>query len=124
MFHEYGHIGILTIIALVFPLGAVVTSWALQFVNIRPRVPTDPVKRDIYECGMRTEGPSLVQFNFRFYYVALLFVLFDVELVFLFPWAIVYDAIGWAAFGKGLLFISIFVLGGLYAWRKGAMEWR
>jgi NADH-quinone oxidoreductase subunit A len=123
-FHEYGHIAILVIIALIFPLGAVVTSWAFQFIGIRPKVPSDPVKEDTYECGIRTEGPSLVQFNFRFYYIALLFVLFDVELVFLFPWALVYDEVGWAGFGKGMLFIAIFVLGGLYAWRKRAMEWR
>jgi NADH-quinone oxidoreductase subunit A len=101
-----------------------VTSWAFSYIGIRPRVPSDPVKDDTYECGIRTEGASLVQFNFRFYYIALLFVLFDVELVFLFPWALVYDAVGWAGFGKGMLFIGIFVLGGLYAWRKRAMEWR
>jgi NADH-quinone oxidoreductase subunit A len=123
-FHEYGHIGILVLVALIFPLGAVITSWAFSFIGVRPRVPSDPVKEDTYECGIRTEGASLVQFNFRFYYIALLFVLFDVELVFLFPWALVYDTVGWAGFGKGLLFIGIFVLGGLYAWRKRALEWR
>ena len=123
-FHEYGHIAILVIVALIFPLGAIVTSWAFQFINIRPKVPSDPIKEDIYECGIRTEGPSLVQFNFRFYYVALLFVLFDVELVFLFPWGVVYDDLGWRGFMEGMLFIGIFLLGGLYAWRKGALEWR
>lgn len=122
--YPYGHIGILVIIALIFPLGALVTSWALKYVRIRPDVPSDPVKEDIYECGLRTEGPSLVQFNFRFYYIALLFVLFDVEIVFLFPWALVFDDIGWAAYGKGLLFIGTMVIGGLYAWRKRALEWR
>lgn len=123
-FHEYGHIAILVIVALIFPLGAIVTSWAFQFINIRPKVPSDPVKEDIYECGIRTEGPSLVQFNFRFYYVALLFVIFDVELVFLFPWGVVYEQLGWTGFLEGMLFIGIFLLGGLYAWRKGALEWR
>lgn len=123
-FHQYGHIGILVIIALVFPLGAVVTSWALQFVGIRPRVSSDPIKEDTYECGLRTEGPSLVQFNFRFYYIALLFVLFDVELIFLFPWGVVYDQVGWAGLFEGLGFIGILVLGLLYAWRKRALEWR
>lgn len=124
MLYEYGHIGILVIIALVFPLGAVVTSWALQYVNIRPRGKPDAVRDDIYECGLRTEGPSLVQFNFRFYYIALLFVLLDVEIVFLFPWALVFDEVGWAGYGKGLLFIGTFVIGGIYAWRKRALEWR
>jgi NADH:ubiquinone oxidoreductase subunit 3 (subunit A) len=124
VFHEYGHIGILVIIAIIFPLGAVVTSWAFKFVGIRPSVPSDPVKEDIYECGLRTEGPSLVQFNFRFYYIALLFVLFDVELVFLFPWAVIYDTLGWPAFFEGIGFIGILSLGILYAWRKRALGWR
>jgi NADH-quinone oxidoreductase subunit A len=123
VFHEYGQIGILVLIAIIFPLGAVVTSWALQHVGIRPKVPSDPVKDDIYECGLRTEGPSHPQFNFRFYYIALLFVLFDVEIVFLFPWAVVFDEVGWAALGKGLIFIGTFVIGGLYAWKKRALEW-
>lgn len=124
VFHEFGQIGILVIIALIFPLGAVVTSWAFQFLNIRPKVPSDPVKEDIYECGLRTEGPSLVQFNFRFYYIALLFVLFDVEIIFLFPWATMFDKVGWEGFFEGLGFIGILSLGILYAWRKGALEWR
>lgn len=124
MLHEYGQIGILVIIALVFPLGALVTSWAFKFVNVRPDTDEDPVKTDTYECGLRTEGPSQVQFNFRFYYIALLFVLFDVEIVFLFPWGLVFESLGWAAYGKGLLFIGTFVIGGIYAWRKRALEWR
>ena len=124
MLYEFGHIGVLVVIAIVFPAGAVLTSWALGFVRIRPRVPSDPVKDDIYECGLRTEGPSLVQFNFRFYTVALLFVVFDVEVVFLFPWAVVYDAIGWQGYFEGLLFIGILCVGLLYAWRKRALEWR
>ncbi len=124
MLHQYGHIGILVIIALIFPLGAVVTSWALRMVRVRPDVPSDPVKEDTYECGLRTEGPSLVQFNFRFYYIALLFVLFDVELVFLFPWAVIYDTIGVTGYFEGLGFISILALGILYAWKKRALEWR
>jgi NADH-quinone oxidoreductase subunit A len=121
--YDYGQIGILVIIALVFPLGAVVTSWALKYVRVRPDVPSDPVKEDTYECGVRTEGPSLVQFNFRFYYIALLFVLLDVEIVFLFPWALVFEEAGWVGYGKGLLFIGTFVIGGVYAWRKRAMDW-
>ncbi len=124
MLYEYGHIGILVIVALIFPVGALVTSWALQFVNIRPASKPDVVRDDTYECGVRTEGPSLVQFNFRFYYIALLFVIFDVELVFLFPWALVFEKIGWVGYLEGLGFIGILCLGILYAWRKRALEWR
>lgn len=122
--YEYGQIGILVIVALIFPLGAIVTSWALRYVNVRPWVAQDPVKTDTYECGLRTEGSSHPQFNFRFYYIALLFVLFDVEIVFLFPWALVYDQVGWAGYFEGLGFIAILCLGILYAWRKRALEWR
>ena len=124
MLHDYGQIGILVIISLIFPLGAVVTSWALRMVNVRPDMPSNPIMTDTYECGLRTEGPSNVQFNFRFYYIALLFVLFDVEIVFLFPWAIIYDSFGWNGFFEGVGFIGILCLGILYAWRKGALEWR
>ena len=110
-------------IALVFPAGAIVQSWAFKFVNIRPEVPSDPVKEDTYECGMVTRGPALTQFNFRFYYVALLFLLFDVEIVFLFPWAVVFEDAGIAGLGKIAIFVGTFVVGGLYAWRKRALEW-
>ena len=123
MLYEYGHIGILVIIALIFPLGALVTSWAFQYIRVRPKTAPDVVRDDIYECGLRTEGPSLVQFNFRYYYIALLFVLLDVELIFLFPWALVFDSVGWAGYGKGLLFIGTFIIGGVYAWLKRALEW-
>ncbi len=124
MLYQYGQLGILAIIALLFPLGALVTSWAFRYIKIRPGGDPNPVKDDIYECGLRTEGPSLVQFNFRFYYIALLFVLFDVEIVFLFPWALVFDKIGVAGYLEGLLFIGILGVGILYAWRKRALEWR
>ncbi len=125
MLYEYGHIGILVLIALIFPLGALVTSWAFKYVNVRPgSSEPDVVRDDIYECGLRTEGPSLVQFNFRYIYIALLFVLLDVEVIFLFPWALVFDDFGWVGYGKGILFISTFVIGGVYAWRKRALEWK
>ncbi len=124
MLSEYGHLGIIVILAIIFPLGAVVTSWALKFVGIRPDVASDPVKDDTYECGIRTEGPSVPQFNFRFYYVALLFVLFDVELVFLFPWGVVLADVGTEGYLLGMTFIGILFLGLLYEWRKRALEWR
>ena len=121
--HEYGHIAILVLIALIFPAGAIVQSWAFRFLNIRPEVPSDPVKDDTYECGMVTRGPALTQFNFRFYYIALLFLLFDVEIVFLFPWAVVFEDAGLVGLGKIAIFVGTFVVGGLYAWRKRALEY-
>lgn len=123
MLYEYGHIGILVVIALIFPLGALVTSWAFQYVRLRPPSPPDLIRDDIYECGLRTEGPSLVQFNFRYYYIALLFVIFDVEVIFLFPWALTFDKIGWQGYFEGITFIGVLCIGILYAWRKRALEW-
>lgn len=123
MLHEYGHIAILVVIALIFPAGAIVQSWVFQFAGIRPRVPSDPVKEDTYECGMVTRGPALTRFNFRFSYIALLFLLLDVEIVFLFPWAVAFEDAGAAGLGKVAIFVGTFVVGGLYAWRKRALEW-
>lgn len=122
--YEYGQIGILIIVALIFPLGAIVTSWALRYVRIRPWVASDPIKEDIYECGLRTEGSSHPQFNFRFYSIALGFVILDVDIIFLFPWALVFQDIGWMAYAKGLGFLGILVIGLVYVWKKRALEWR
>lgn len=124
MLDHWGSIGVLFIIALVFPAGALVTSWALKYAHVRPNVPSDPVKEDIYECGLRTEGSSRVQFNFRFYAIALAFVILDVEIIFLFPWALVYDSFGWVGYFKGLAFIGILLVGLISAWRKGSLEYR
>jgi NADH-quinone oxidoreductase subunit A len=122
--HEYGHIAILVIIALVFPAGALIQSWIFQFVRVRPRVSSDPIKEDTYECGMVTRGSSLPQFNFGFYVFALLFLLIDVEIVFLFPWTLVFEEAGAAGLFKVFIFLATFVVGGLYAWRKRSLEWR
>jgi NADH:ubiquinone oxidoreductase subunit 3 (subunit A) len=114
--YEYGQIGILVIVALIFPLGAIVTSWALRYARVRPWVASDPVKEDIYECGLRTEGTSHPQFNFRFYYIALSFGSSTWTSSSCFPG----DGIpgpGWDAY-FGLGFIAILVVGIVYAWRK------
>ncbi len=107
---------------------------------VRPRNPS-PLKREIYECGEPTIGPAWVQFDLRFYVVALLFVIFDVEIAMLYPWAVVYrDLIrnGWqqiisglesaqnlgkGAFWEMMFFFSLIVLGFLYLWRFGYLDW-
>jgi NADH-quinone oxidoreductase subunit A len=76
-----------------------------------------------YECGEDPVGSSRVQFNIRFYVFALAFIVFDVEAVFLFPWAVVYQSLGLFAFVEGLIFIGILVLGLAYLWAKGDLEW-
>ena len=89
---------------------------------IRPHRP-DPVKNDTYECGIPAFGNSWVQFNNRFYIIGLIFVIFDVEAVFLFPWAVAYRSLGLFALTEMVIFIAILLVGLVYAWKKGALEW-
>ena len=98
-------------------------SFLFRKLNIRPDMP-DPVKMDTYECGVETEGDSWVQFNFRYYLVALIFVIFDVEVVFLYSWAVAFPSHLMVGFIEALTFIGILVLGYVYAWRKHALEWQ
>lgn len=84
----------------------------------------NPQKGEAYECGVPTKGPSWVQFNVGYYLFALIFLIFDVELIFLFPWAVVVKNSGWTAFVEAVVFLFILFLGFLYAHRKGALKWQ
>jgi NADH-quinone oxidoreductase subunit A len=87
--------------------------------------PSNPYKEKsaIYECGEETVGPTWIQYNFRYYTFALIFVVFDIETIFLYPWALVYRKLGLFAGIEMLIFIGILVVGLIYAWKKGALEW-
>ncbi|MBP6334215.1 MAG: NADH-quinone oxidoreductase subunit A [Bacteroidia bacterium] len=80
-------------------------------------------KGQAYECGIETIGKSWIQMNVGYYLFALLFLIFDIELVFLYPWAVVVKEIGWPALVEILIFLTILFLGFLYAHRKGALKW-
>ena len=80
-------------------------------------------KLTTYECGENPTGSAWIQFNIRFYVFALIFIVFDVEAVFLLPWAVVYRELGLLAFVEGLVFIAILVVALAYVWRKGDLEW-
>jgi NADH-quinone oxidoreductase subunit A len=121
--NEFGRTGILLIFAVLFPALPLMVSFAFRLLRIRPEAP-DPVKSDTYECGVETEGDSWVQFNFRYYLVALIFVVFDVEVVFLYSWAVAFPDKLVVGFVEAMTFIGILVLGYVYAWRKHALEWR
>ena len=95
---QYSHLGILLLFAVLFPSLPLIISYVVFKVGLRPKLP-NAVKGDTYECGVETEGPTWVQFNFRYYLVALIFVLFDVEVIFLFPLAVALDSL--AVFGHG-----------------------
>ncbi|MEI6427038.1 MAG: NADH-quinone oxidoreductase subunit A [Pseudanabaenaceae cyanobacterium] len=84
---------------------------------------TGAVGRTTYESGCEPIGGAWIQFNIRYYMFALAFVIFDVETVFLYPWAVAFNQLGLLAFIEALIFIAILLLGLVYAWRKGALEW-
>jgi NADH:ubiquinone oxidoreductase subunit 3 (subunit A) len=120
---QFGRAGFLLIFAIIFPLIPIVASVVLGVFKIRPSKP-DPIKESIYECGMVPVGDAQVQYKARYYVFGLLFVIFDVEAVFLYPWAVSYGQLGLYAFVEAMIFIGILLIGYSYAWRKGAMEWR
>ncbi len=126
-FRQYGLIVILAAGAIAIPTGMILLSWLLSHTKVRPQKPS-PVKQSIYECGMEALSPRWNQFNFRYYYYALLFVVFDVETIFLYPWAIQFGTLS-KKFGlfvliEMLVFIAILLVAWIYAWRKRALEWR
>ena len=82
------------------------------------------IKRETYECGLETIGPTWVQFKGNYFMYALVFVLFDVETIFLYPWAVRFNVLGLFAFVEMVIFIGILVLGLWYAWKEGALEWK
>jgi NADH-quinone oxidoreductase subunit A len=117
MLTEFGRVLIFLIVGVVFVAGGLIVSWLL-----RPNRPY-PSKLSTYECGETPIGDTRVRFNIRFYVVALIFLIFDVEVVFLFPWATVYKNLGWFAFIEMLVFLAILFVGYAYVWRKGDLEW-
>ena len=115
---DYGVVGLFFIIGIAFVASAFAVSWLL-----RPRDP-NPVKTSTYECGEIVKGSSRVQFNVSYYLVALLFVIFDIEVLFLVPWIIVFRELGMVAYIEMMVFIAILAVGLIYAWKKGIFEWQ
>lgn len=114
---DWLYVGIFVIVGAVMaalPLGIV---WVLS-----PRLAL-PQKRMTYESGVVPFGQAWAQFNVRYYLFGLIFVIFDVEVIYLYPWAIVFRQLGKFAFVEMLIFLVILMIGLAYAWRKGALEW-
>lgn len=84
----------------------------------------DPVKYSVYECGVDPFTSASVRVSVKFYLVALLFILFDLEAAFLYPWAVLFRELGWFGFVEMAIFVVILFAGLLYAWKKGALEWQ
>ena len=118
MITDYGYVGLFLIFGILFVGSAFVVSWLL-----RPRDP-NPIKNSPYECGEIVKGSTWIRFNVRYYLIALIFVIFDVEALFLLPWAVVFRGMGAAAYLEMLVFVIVLAFGLLYAWKKGAFEWQ
>lgn len=117
MSQEWQFIAIFIVLAPIFPAAPVILNHFLG-----PRKP-NPIKQQIYECGIETVGSSWVQFKVQYYLYALVFVIFDIEAVFLFPIAAAYDQLGLFAIIETALFVVLLALGLAYAWGRGALEW-
>ena len=113
-----------TLLVVVILTAIALVAVALGIANaISPRT-FNPQKGEAYECGIPTRGKSWMQFKVGYYLFAILFLMFDVETVFLFPWAVVVQDLGVYGLCSIIFFLVILVLGLAYAWRKGALEWK
>jgi NADH-quinone oxidoreductase subunit A len=83
----------------------------------------DPEKLSAYECGFNAFDDARMKFDVRFYLVAILFIIFDLEVSFLFPWAVAFGQLGWFGFWSMMIFLAVLTIGFIYEWRKGALEW-
>ncbi len=123
MLANYGLIALFLLVAFFFAITTLLLPTTLRFLRIVPKKP-NPVKNSTYECGMQTIGKSWVQFNFRYYFYALLFVTLDVLVVFLYPWAVELRQLGISGFIGVVVLILFVVVGYIYAWRKKVLEWK
>lgn len=104
-------------ICIVIGLSLVVAPFLLAY-----KAP-DAEKLSAYECGFNAFDDSRMKFDVRFYLVAILFIIFDLEVAFLFPWAVSFGALGWFGFFSMMLFLGVLTIGFIYEWKKGALEW-
>ncbi|WP_129626275.1 NADH-quinone oxidoreductase subunit A [Candidatus Oscillochloris fontis] len=117
MLANYAFIGVFFVAALSFPVIPLLLAFLL-----RPKRPA-PLKLSTYECGLEAIGDIRVQFKVQYYLYALAFVIFDVEVVFLYPWAVAFHKVGLYGFTAAAVFLAMLFAGLIYEWRKGALEW-
>ncbi len=123
MLVDYGYIGLYLIVAVLFTLLMVIIPVVLRFLKIVPDKP-NPIKASTFECGVETIGKTWVQFNFHYYFYALIFLALDVLVVFLYPWAVSLRQLGSSGLALVLVLIFIVLVGYIYAWRKRVLEWK
>ena len=118
MITDFGRVFLFFIVAIIFTAGGLIFAWLLRPSRAYPS------KLTTYECGEDPVGATWIRFNIRFYVVALIFLVFEVETVFLFPWALAFQKLGLFAFVEMLVFIAILMVGYLYLLKKGALKWQ
>ena len=118
MLNDWLYIGIFMVLALLLPAAALVIAGILG-----PKKPS-PIKNSTYECGIETVGDTWVQFKAQYYVYALVFLIFDVETIFLYPWALAYNQMTFFMIVEAIIFILILLGGLIYAIRKGVLEWQ
>ena len=123
MLVNYAYVGLFILVAVIFAATMLILPIIFRFLNIIPQKPT-PVKNSTFACGMETIGRSWVQFNFRYYFYALMFIALDIMAVFLYPWAVGIRQTGYFGLVVILVFIVILLVGYIYAWKKRVLEWK
>ena len=118
-----GYLPILLFLAVALALSGAFVVLPMIVSRLTGTHKPDPEKLSDYECGFPAFDDSRSQFDVRFYLVAILFIIFDLEAAFLFPWAVTLVGTGWAGWGAMMIFIAELALGLAYAWKKGALEW-
>ncbi|HWI54697.1 MAG TPA: NADH-quinone oxidoreductase subunit A [Desulfobacteria bacterium] len=119
MLTSYAGVGVIFLVGIIFPLILLGVSTILHSSHRKPT----PTKLLTYECGLETQGDTWIQFKLSYFMYALVFVAFDVETIFLYPWAIKFQSLGLFAIVEMFIFITILLLGYWYAWKEGALEW-
>jgi NADH-quinone oxidoreductase subunit A len=104
-------------VSLVIGLALLISPFLLAYQN------PDSEKLSAYECGFNAFDDARMKFDIRFYLVAILFIIFDLEVAFLFPWAVSFGDLGWYGFGSMMVFLGVLTVGFIYEWKKGALEW-
>lgn len=123
MLASYGLIALFIIVAIGFSIVMVVIPIILKLLKIVPSNP-NAVKSSIFECGVKTIGKTWVQFNFHYYFYALIFLALDVLVIFLYPWAVEVRALGTFSLLAVLVLVIIVLVGYIYAWKKKVLEWK
>ena len=116
--YQYLFLGVFLLVAIIFPVLPLVLAYF-----VAPKKP-NAIKTASYECGLEAKGDSWIQFHAQYYIFALIFVIFDIETIFIYPWAVAFKQLGIFAFVEMIIFILILVVGLAYAWRKNALEWK